>query len=193
MAMRERQRHQQRGKNERRPVIDTGRIVSREGGVFMRGPVRTGGSVRRGGGAGMVRLIVFLAVIGAGYWALGTYRNEIVERVPQAYPILKAIGLEVEEPAGYGIEIVSRADRVQDENRQWVVYVRGRLKNTTSRRVSVPRLRITVTSSNARELTWTVEPDMSSLAPGQEMGFQTRYSTGFALRDVRARVRFERK
>jgi hypothetical protein len=187
-------RERRRGKNERRPVIDTGKIVSRDGGsVIMRGPVRGGGPVIRGGGAGIVKVIVFLAVVGAGYWVLGTYRNEIIERVPAAYPILKAIGLEVEEPAGYGIEITSRADRVQDENRQWVVYVRGRLKNTTSRRVSVPRLQVTVTASNARDITWSVEPEMRSLAPGQEVNFQTRYSTGFALRDLRARVRFERK
>jgi hypothetical protein len=188
-------RERQRGKNEKRPVIDTGRIVSRGAGesVVMRGPVRTGGSVRRGGGPGMIRLVVFLALIGAGYWALGTYRNQIMEHLPQAYPILKAIGLDVEEPPGYGIEIVSRADRVQDENRQWVVYVRGRLKNTTSRRVAVPRLQITVSASNSRDLVWTVEPELSSLAPGQEIGFQSRYSTGFALRDVRARVRFARR
>lgn len=180
-------------KNERRPVIDSGSVVSREGGsVIMRGPLR-GSSVSRGGGKGAVKFLVFLAIVGAGYWALATYRNQLVERVPAAYPILKAIGLEVDEPLGYGIEITSRADRVQDENRQWVVYVRGKLRNKLDRRAQVPRIQITVTSANSRPLVWTVEPELASLAPGQQIDFQTRYSTPFALRDLNARVGFQKR
>ena len=180
-------------KNERRPVIDSGSVVSREGGsVIMRGPLR-GSSISRGGGKGVVKFLVFLAIVGAGYWALGTYRNQLVERVPAAYPILKAIGLDVEEPLGYGIEIASKADRVQDENRQWVVYVRGQIRNKLDRRIQVPRLQITVTASNSRPLVWTVEPEMTSLAPGQQINFSTRYSTPFALRDLAARVGFQKR
>jgi hypothetical protein len=188
-----RNKRQPHSKNERRPVIDSGSMVPREGGsVIMRGPLR-GSSVGRGGGKGAVKFLVLLAIVGAGYWALGTYRNELVERVPAAYPILKAIGIEVEEPLGYGIDVTSRADRVQDENRQWVVYVRGKLRNKLDRRVQVPRIQITVTASNSAPLVWTVEPELPSLAPGQQIDFQTRYSIPFALRDLNARVGFQKR
>lgn len=198
------------GKNERRPVIDTGTIVQRDSSpVVSRGPIRRrpiggrpvgGGTVgggmgrsapvRRGGGGGFVRILLFLALLGGGYYALGIYREKIVEMVPQAYSILKAIGIEVGEPLGFGLAIESRADRVRDENQQWVIYVRGKITNKTDRRISVPRLQITVKSRNARDIVWTALPDLTSLAPGQETTFQSRYSTPFALIDIRSQVRF---
>jgi hypothetical protein len=194
-------------KNERRPVVDSGSVVQRGSGpVISRGPLRRGtiggdsigggvrgGPIRRGGGAGVIRFMIFLALIGVAYYAVGAYREKIVEALPQAYPVLKAIGLDVQEPAGYGLTIESRADRVQDENRQWVVYVRGRITNKLDKRTSVPRLQITVTSRNAQPLVWTVQPEMTSLAPGQQTAFQSRYSTPFALIDMRAQVKVLRQ
>lgn len=194
-------------KNERRPVVDSGSVIQRSSGpVISRGPLRRGtiggdsigggvrgGPVRRGGGAGVIRLMIFVALLGGAYYALGIYREKIVEVLPQAYPVLKAIGLDVQEPAGYGLTIESRADRVQDENRQWVVYVRGRITNKLDKRASVPRLQITVTSSNAQPLVWTVQPEMTSLAPGQQTAFQSRYSTSSALINMRAQVKVLRQ
>jgi hypothetical protein len=179
-----------RGKHEKRPVIDTGSVIARgaSGSVVVRGPA--GGTVRRGGGSG-ARLLVFVAVLFGLYWIVGTFRHELVERVPGAYPLLKAIGYELEEPAGYGLRIQAEGTRTQDENRQWIVYVRGYITNTTDHRVSVPRLRITVEASNSRPLSWTVEPELSSLAPGQRIEIRSRYNTTFALRNLRTRVRFE--
>lgn len=194
-----------RAKGERRPVVDSGSVVQRGSGpVISRGPLRRGpfdrgqigggmarsGPVRRGGGAGVVKFLIFLALLGGGYYAAGIYREKIVEALPQAYPVLKAIGIEVAEPLGFGLTVESRADRVRDENQQWVIYVRGKITNKLDRRAAVPRLQITVTSRNARPLVWTVLPEMASLAPGQETQFQSRYNTPFALIDLRAQIKF---
>lgn len=194
-----------RAKPEKRPVIDTRSIIQRGSGpVVMRGPIRRGtigagtlggargtaGPVRRGGGAGFLRLLVLIVLLGGAYYALGIYREKIVAALPQAYPILKAIGIDAGEPIGYGLAIESRADRVRDENQQWVIYVRGKITNKLDKRVTVPRLQITVKSRNARDIVWTVPPELASLAPGQETTFQSRYSTPFALIDIRSQVRF---
>jgi hypothetical protein len=192
----------QRAKPEKRSVVDVG--YRGDGPVVSRGPIRRrpvaatpaargtwrSAPVRRGRGGGFVRLLIFLALLGGAYYALGIYREKIVEAVPQAYPILKAIGIEVSEPVGHGLFIESRADRVRDENQQWVIYVRGKITNKTDRRLAVPRLQITVKSRNARDIVWTVQPDLASLAAGQETTFQSRYNTPFALIDIRSQVKF---
>jgi hypothetical protein len=196
----QRPRQRQRQRPQRQAVQSTG-VVSRGGGpviarrddpIIARGGDRAA-PVRRGGGAGIVRLLVVVGLLGAAYWALGAYRHELIERVPQSFPILKALGFEVEEPLGYGIRITSRADRVPGENRQWFVHVSGTLRNGLDKRVSVPRLRITITSRNARPITWTVVPDAITLEPGERANFSTRYATPYALLELSHRVRFERR
>jgi len=197
-----------RGNEAKRPVIDSGSVVQRGSGpVIARGPFRhgpirggpiqgdsvRGGPVRRGGGAGAVKFLILLGLLGGGYYAAGIYREKIVETLPQAYPVLKAIGIEVAEPLGYGLSVESRADRVRDENQQWVIYVRGKITNKLDRRTAVPRLQITVTSKNARPVVWTLLPELASLAPGQETAFQSRYNTPFALIDLRAQIKFVKR
>jgi len=179
-----------RAKNDKRPVVDFGSVVQRGSGpVIARGPVR-GGPIRRGGGAGAVKFLIFVALLGVAYYAAGAYREKIVEALPQAYPVLKAIGIEVAEPVGFGLRIESEATRARDENQQWVVYVRGKITNTRDQRTAVPRLQITVKARNSRDLMWTIEPELRSLAPGQQTEFRSRYNTTFALIDLRAQVKF---
>ena len=186
-------RQQPRGKNERRPVIDTGSVVSRgsTGSVIMRGPAR-GGPVRRGGRSGL-RFLVFVAFLFDLYWLAGTYRHEIVERLPAAYPVLKAIGYDVEEPAGFGLRAeVLRVDRYRDELQAAHLLINGMIVNARSERVQVPRLRLVITSSRQGPITVVADPPQQTLGPGERTRFEVRHKTGATLFDVKVRVSFEK-
>jgi hypothetical protein len=180
-------------KNEKRPVIDTGHAIARggTGSVIMRGP--TGGAVRRGGGGGG-RLLVFIAVLFGLYWLVGSFRNEIVERVPAAYPILKAVGYEVDEPAGFGLRAeVLRTDRDRDQNNAAYLLINGMISNSSGQRVSVPRLRLVISSSRHPEIVITADPPQATLGPRERTRFEVRHRTGVTLFDVKVRVGFEKK
>src|ERR1044071_2894057 len=125
------------GKNERRPVIDSGNVVARggSGSVIMRGS--SGTAIRRGGRSGL-RFIVFLAIVGGLYWAAGTYRHEIIARFPAAFPVLKAIGFDVSEPAGYGLRAeVLRTDRQSEGMNQAYLLINGMIENQRSTRTTI--------------------------------------------------------
>lgn len=186
-------RHQQRGKNEKRPVIDTVGVVSRggSGSVIMRGPVR-GGPVRRGGRSG-IRFLVFIGFLFALYWLAGSFRNEIVERLPAAYPVLKAMGYDVAEPAGFGLRAeVLRVDRYRDELQSAHLLINGMVVNARSERVQVPRLRLVITSSRHPPMTVIADAPQPSLGPGERTRFEVRHKTGVTLFDVKVSVSFEK-
>lgn len=186
-------RDRRRGKNEKRPVIDTGSVVSRgnTGSVIMRGPVR-GGPVNRRGRSG-ARFLVFVAFLFGLYWLAGSFRHEIVERVPAAYPMLKAIGYEVEEPAGFGLRAeVLRTDRYRDELQAAHLLINGMIVNTRGERVQIPRLRLVITSSRHAPITITADPPQQTLGPRERTRFEVRHRTGATLFDVRVRVSFEK-
>ncbi len=202
----------QRGKHERRPIIDTGGAISRgvQGSVVMRGPLRRsslpgtlsrgsfpGGQsrsspVRRGGRSG-ARLLVIAAVLFMAYWLAGTYRLEILERLPASYPILKALGYDVEQPVGFGLRAeVVQVDRYRDDTQAANLLINGVLTNSRSERVSLPRLRLVITSSRHAPITVIAEPPQPSLGPGASTRFEVRYKTGVTLFDVKVRVSFEK-
>lgn len=182
-----------RGKNERRPVIDTGSVVARggSGSVVMRGPA--GGTIRRGGRSG-IRFLVFIAILFGLYWLVGSFRTEIVERVPAAFPILKALGYEIEQPAGFGLRAeVLRTDRYRDENNNAFLLINGMVQNTRGERVTVPRLRLVISSSRHPDIVVLADPPASALAPRERTRFEVRHRTGVTLFDVKVRVGFEKK
>ena len=186
--------HHRKGKHEKRPVIDSGSVVARvgSGSVIMRGPAR-GGSVRRGGRSG-VRFLVFVAFLFGLYWLAGTFRHEIVERLPAAYPVLKAMGYEVEEPAGFGLSAeVLRTDRYRDELQSAHLLINGVIANSRGERVTIPRLRLVITSSRHPPMTVIAEPPQQTLGPRERTRFEVRHKTGVTLFDVRVRVSFEKK
>jgi hypothetical protein len=156
----------------------------------MRGP--TGGPVRRSSGSG-ARFLVLVGVLFGLYWVVGAFRTEIVERVPAAFPILKALGFEVAEPAGFGLRAeVLRTDRYRDENNAAYLLINGMVANTRAERVSVPRLRLVISSSRQPDIVVTAEPPQSSLGPRERARFEVRHRTGVTLFDVRVRVGFEK-
>jgi hypothetical protein len=187
-------RKRERGKNERRPVIDTGSVVARgaSGSVVMRGPAR-GKTIRRSGGSG-ARFLVFVAFLFGLYWVVGSFRNEIVARIPAAYPILKAVGYEIEQPAGFGLRAeVLRTDRYRDENNNAYLLINGMVANARGERIAVPRLRLVISSSRHPDIVVTAEPPASSLGPRERTRFEIRHRTGVTLFDVRVRVGFEKR
>jgi len=180
-------------RQEKRPVVDQGRVIARggSGSVIMRGPVR--GTVRRGSGGG-VRFLVFVAILFGIYWVIGSFRHEIAERIPAAYPILRAVGYDVEQPAGFGLRAeVLQTDRQRDEMQAAYLLINGVIRNTSSARVEVPRLRLVISSSRHPDMVFTAEPPQRSLGPGERTRFEVRHKTGVTLFDVRVRVSFEKK
>lgn len=187
-------RHQRRGKNEKRPVIDTGSVVSRgsTGSVIMRGPVRDG-AIRRRAGSGL-RFLVFVAFVFGLYWVVGAFRHEIVERLPASYPVLKALGYEIEEPVGYGLRAeVLRVDRYRDELQAAHLLINGMIVNTRGERIQVPRLRLVITSSRHPPMTVLADAPQPTLGPRERTRFEVRHKTGVTLFDVKVRVSFEKK
>ncbi len=196
-------REMQRRKHEKRPIVDTGSVVSRggEGSITMRGPLRRnpfpgapsrGSPVRRGGRSG-ARLLVIAGLLFVLYWLAGMYRVEIVERLPASYPILKALGYDVEQPVGFGLRAeVVKVDRFRDDTQAATLLINGVLTNTRSERVSIPRLRLVITSSRHAPMTVVAEPPQPSLGPGERARFEVRYKTGVTLFDVNVRLSFEK-
>ncbi len=195
-------RERQRNKHEKRPVIDGDSVSARDaqGPVVMRGPLRRGpfpgqsrrSPVRRDGGSG-ARLLVIAGLLFVLYWLAGMYRVEIVERLPASYPILKALGYDVEQPVGFGLRAeVVRVDRFRDDTQAANLLINGVLTNTRSERVSIPRLRLVITSSRHAPMTVVAEPPQPSLGPGERTRFEVRYKTGATLFDVNVRVSFEK-
>jgi len=182
-----------RGKNERRPVIDQGGVIARggSGSVIMRGPVR--GTIRRGGGSG-VRFLVFIALLFGIYLVVGGFRDEIVQRLPAAYPILKAVGYEVEEPAGFGLRAeVLRWDRDRDTDQAAYLLINGVISNARGERISIPRLRIVITSSRHPDMVFTADPPQATLGPRDRTRFEIRHRTGVTLINPKVSVSFVKK
>jgi len=187
-------RHHRRGQHEKRPVIDTGSVVSRgsTGSVIMRGPAR-GGPIRRRGRSG-ARFLIFVAFLFGLYWLAGSFRHEIVERLPASYPVLKALGYEVEEPAGFGLRAeVLRVDRYRDELQAAHLLINGMIVNTRSERMRAPRLRLVITSSRHPPMTVMADAPQPTLGPRERARFEVRHKTGVTLFDVKVRVGFEKK
>lgn len=189
-----RERARRTNKHERRPVIDTGSVIARggSGSVVMRGPAR-GSTIRRGAGGGM-RFLVFVGFLFALYWVVGSYRMEIVERIPQAYPVLKALGYEIEEPLGFGLRAeVVRFDRDRDLDQAAYLLINGVITNTRGERASIPRLRVVISSSRRPDMVVVVDPPQPSIGPRERARFEIRHRTGVTLINPTFRVSFEKK
>jgi hypothetical protein len=67
------------------------------------------------------------------------------------------------------------------------------VQNTRGERVTVPRLRVVISSSRQRERVITVAPPAATLGPGERTRFEVRHNTGVTLFDVKVRVSFEKQ
>ncbi len=149
-----------------------------------------------GGGRGALWFLGVVATGLAAYWAIGTYHSEIVRLAPFTYPYFRAIGMEVEEPSGYGLRLSPppRVSREMDPSgRQSVLMVQGAIVNTTGERRALPKLRITVTGSRGASATWTYEPPQSTIEPGGQFRYQTRFQHTQMVVDPAVSIVFEKR
>jgi predicted Zn finger-like uncharacterized protein len=122
--------------------------------------------------AGWFGLIALVALLG---WAGVHYRQQIVTAWPQAASLYSKFGLPVN---ARGIAFAEVAYRRASEGGQQVLSVSGKLVNVTAREQPVPELRVVLTDDDSRELYhWNFSAGVSTLRPGQKIGFLTRLTS----------------
>ncbi len=120
---------------------------------------------------GWLALAVILLTIG---WSGIRYRQDVAELWPQSSSLYAAIGIPVN---ALGIEFRNRNARFETENGEDVLVITGDVTNITSRELTVPPIRVSLTDGDERELYhWSFSPGVATLAPGQWASFHTRLS-----------------
>jgi predicted Zn finger-like uncharacterized protein len=145
---------------------------------------------RLGFGVGWAVLAVLVLAIG---WAGVRYRQNIASLWPQSSSLYAAVGMPVNTR---GIEIKSgdKDAHFETENGQDVLVITGDVVNITSRELSVPPIRVSLTDADKRELYhWTFAPGVTTLNPGKSAPFRTRLPTPpVAVRHIELRFAAER-
>jgi predicted Zn finger-like uncharacterized protein len=119
--------------------------------------------------AGWTGLVAMLVLIG---WMGLRFRQEIAALWPQSSALYATFGVKVNSG---GIEINDVTYRHETQNGRPVLEVAGKLVNVSSRELPVPRVRVTLTDDDQRELYhWTFSPPRKTLGVGQSLGFSTR-------------------
>lgn len=119
--------------------------------------------------AGWTGLAAMLVLIG---WMGLRFRQEIAALWPQSSTLYATFGVKVNSG---GIEINDVTYRHETENGRPVIEVAGKLVNVSSRELAVPRVRVTLTDDDQRELYhWIFSPPRKTLGVGQSLGFSTR-------------------
>lgn len=122
--------------------------------------------------AGLAIIILALVALMGG---LVAWRNQVVQFVPQAASLFKAIGLTV-NLRGLAIENVKTMREVQDG--VMVLIVEGTVANVVNRPVEVPRLRFALRSPAGLEIyAWTAMTGRTVLGAGESTGFRTRLAS----------------
>jgi hypothetical protein len=119
--------------------------------------------------AGWAGLAAMLVLIG---WMGLRFRQEIAALWPQSSGLYATFGVKVNSG---GIEINDVTYRHETENGRPVLEVAGKLVNVSSRELAVPRVRVTLTDDDQRELyQWIFTPPRKTLGVGQSQPFSTR-------------------
>jgi predicted Zn finger-like uncharacterized protein len=121
--------------------------------------------------AGWMGLVAMLVLIG---WMGLRFRQQIEALWPQSSALYATFGVKV---ISDGIEINDVTYRHQTQNGRPVLEVTGKLVNVSSHQLPVPRVRVTLTDDDQRELYhWLYNPPQRMLGVGQSLGFSTRLS-----------------
>lgn len=124
-----------------------------------------------GGWGKVLFLLVVLAAVGAGLW-FG--RIQVVQRVPAAARIYKALGLPV-EVLGQGLEFRSVTSEMVKDGSTPVLQVRGVIVNIVDKDCPVPLLRLALFDTNGGVVQQTfAKARKEFLAGGTQIGFQIR-------------------
>lgn len=161
------------------------------GGGASSGP-SAGGSVRRAGGAGF-RAFFFVAMLGGLAFAAFQYREEIVRQFPGAYPVYRALGIDVTEPFAYGLAIPAdrlRYFRIRADDGAPALLVRGVVENRTAERRALPRVRFVATAPGMAPVEWTHVFAESEIGPGRQIEFSATQKTPRPMVNVKIEWRF---
>jgi len=115
----------------------------------------------------LVLFAVNVALIGA--------RNEVVRYLPQTASLFAAIGMPV-NLRSLTFDHVRISKELQDGVN--VLVVEGSIVSTSSKPVTVPRLRFAARDAAGQEIyTWTALPSRSILGPGERLDFRSRLAS----------------
>jgi hypothetical protein len=143
-------------------------------------------AARRGARWPRPGLSAALLLLVAAHAGVVTWREHIVEFLPQTASLYAAIGLPV-NLRGLAFENI-RMSRAEQEG-TGVLVVDGSIVNVTGRPVEIPRLRLAVRNEAKREIyAWTALPSRAILAPGDALPFRSRLASPPAdAREVQVR------
>ena len=123
-------------------------------------------------GMGWAGLAVLVIVVG---WTATVYRQQIVDNWPQSASFYSKLGLRTNAS---GLQIADYQYHEDVQGGQATLVVTGKLVNVSTRELSVPQIRVTLSDNDRRELYhWTFVPAVISLHPGQTTRFVTRLSS----------------
>lgn len=123
-------------------------------------------------GVGCAGLAAIVVLIG---WTATVYRQQIVAKWPQSASFYSKLGIQTNVS---GLQIVDSRYREDVQGGQATLIVTGKVVNMSSRELSVPQIRATLSDNGERELYhWSFMPAVISLHPGQTVPFVTRLSS----------------
>jgi predicted Zn finger-like uncharacterized protein len=121
--------------------------------------------------AGWIALVAAVLVIGL---AAANYRTQIATIWPQSASLFSKLGMKVNTS---GLDFTDIRHMNQTEDGQPVLVITGKLVNTSTKKLDVPPLRVTLSDANHRAIyNWSFDPASKPLAPGQSVAFRTRLS-----------------
>jgi hypothetical protein len=104
-----------------------------------------------------------------------TGREQVVRTMPQAADVYAGLGVPVNLR---GIEFQNVRGSNETADGVTVLVVEGKLVNITPRTIELPRLRLSVRDSAAKEIyTWTATAPKPSLGPGEVAEFRSRLAS----------------
>jgi predicted Zn finger-like uncharacterized protein len=121
---------------------------------------------------GWAALAILILALGVG---AVRYRQTIASLWPQSATFYAALGMPVNLR---GIEIAGVSYRDEFENGETVLAVSGRLVNVSGHELPVPRILVSLSDGDKRELYhWTFYANVATLAPGAGSDFMTRLAS----------------
>jgi hypothetical protein len=107
-------------------------------------------------------------------WMGLRFRHQIEALWPQSSALYATFGMKV---SSGDVEVNNVTYRHSMQNGRPVLELSGTLVNVSSHDITVPRVRVTLTDDDQRELYhWIYDPPRKRLGAGQSLGFSTRLS-----------------
>jgi len=116
-------------------------------------------------------ILILIAIHGALVW----WRSEIVRLLPQTASLYAAIGLPVNLR---GLDITDVQTVTNRQDGIGLLVVEGKIVNTTSRTIDVPRVYFSVRDERGLEIyRWTASTMKAPIEPGETVPFRSRLAS----------------